>query len=238
VTQVGVFAPRPVKAEALGPGEVGFFMAAIKDIHDAKIGDTVTNAEGPAAAPLPGFKAVKPMVFSGLYPTDTQQYEPLRDAMEKMRLNDSAFSYEPESSVALGFGFRCGFLGLLHMDIVRERLEREFALSLIATAPTVAYRVTTTASEQFMIDSPAKLPDPGKIERIDRRCISAACSSSAKRNAAANGRCAISASSASWSSTSCRSTRSSSTSTTASSRSARATRPSTTSSSSCARATW
>src|SRR5215470_14489466 len=117
VTQVGVFAPRPVKTEVLGPGEVGFFMAAIKDIHDAKIGDTVTYADGPAAEPLPGFKAVKPMVFSGLYPTDSSQYEPLRDAMEKLRLNDSAFSYEPESSVALGFGFRCGFLGLLHMDI-------------------------------------------------------------------------------------------------------------------------
>jgi len=171
ITQVGVFAPRPVKAERLGPGEVGFFMAAIKDIHDAKIGDTVTYAERPAGEPLPGFKAVKPMVFSGLYPTESSQYEPLRDAMEKLRLNDSAFSYEPESSVALGFGFRCGFLGLLHMDIVRERLEREFGLSLIATAPTVAYRVTTTAGEQFMIDSPAKLPDAGKIERIEEPYI-------------------------------------------------------------------
>ena len=171
VSQVGVFAPKPAKAEVLGPGEVGFFMAGIKDIHDAKIGDTVTYADGPAAVPLPGFKAVKPMVFSGLYPTETSQYEPLRDAMEKLRLNDSAFSYEPESSVALGFGFRCGFLGLLHMDIVRERLEREFGLSLIATAPTVAYRVTTTAGEQFMIDSPAKLPDVGKVERIEEPYI-------------------------------------------------------------------
>src|SRR5215468_5778891 len=171
ITQVGVFAPRPTKAEVLGPGEVGFLMAAIKDIHEATIGDTVTSAERPAAEPLPGFKAVKPMVFTGLYPTESSQYEPLRDAMEKLRLNDSAFSYEPESSVALGFGFRCGFLGLLHMDIVRERLEREFGLSLIATAPTVAYRVTTTAGEQFMIDSPAKLPDPGKIERIEEPYI-------------------------------------------------------------------
>ena len=171
VTQVGVFAPRPAKTDALGPGEVGFFMAAIKDIHDAKIGDTVTYAERPAAEPLPGFKAVKPMVFSGLYPTETTQYEPLRDAMEKLRLNDSAFSYEPESSVALGFGFRCGFLGLLHMDIVRERLEREFGLSLIATAPTVAYRVTTTRGEQFMVDSPAKLPDEGTIEQIEEPYI-------------------------------------------------------------------
>jgi GTP-binding protein LepA len=171
VTQVGVFAPRPARAEALGPGEVGFFMAAIKDIHDATIGDTVTYADRPAAAPLPGFKAVKPMVFSGLYPTDSSQYEPLRDAMEKLRLNDSAFSYEPESSVALGFGFRCGFLGLLHMDIVRQRLEREFGLSLIATAPTVAYRVTTTAGEARMVDSPAKLPAEGAIEQIEEPYI-------------------------------------------------------------------
>jgi GTP-binding protein LepA len=174
VTQVGVFAPRPAKIESLGPGEVGFFMAAIKDIHDAKIGDTVTYADRPTSEPLPGFKAVKPMVFSGLYPTETSQYEPLRDAMEKLRLNDSAFSYEPETSVALGFGFRCGFLGLLHMDIVRERLEREFGLSLIATAPTVAYRVTTTSGEQMMVDSPAKLPEEGKVEQIEEPYILAA----------------------------------------------------------------
>jgi GTP-binding protein LepA len=171
VTQVGVFAPRPAKAEQLGPGEVGFFMAAIKDIHDATIGDTVTSAQRPTAAALPGFKAVKPMVFSGLYPTESTQYEPLRDAMEKLRLNDWAFSYEPESSIALGFGFRCGFLGLLHMDIVRQRLEREFGLSLIATAPTVAYRVTTTAGDAFMIDSPAKLPPEGTIEQIEEPYI-------------------------------------------------------------------
>ncbi|MGD9764781.1 MAG: translation elongation factor 4 [Candidatus Binatia bacterium] len=171
VAQVGVFAPRPTKAEALGPGEVGFFMAAIKDIHEAKIGDTVTYAERPTPTPLPGFKAVKPMVFTGLYPTDSGQYEPLRDAMEKLRLNDSAFSYEPESSVALGFGFRCGFLGLLHMDIVRERLEREFALSLIATAPTVAYRVTTTAGAVSLVDSPAKLPPEGNIQTIEEPYI-------------------------------------------------------------------
>ena len=159
VTRVGVFAPRPVAgATSLGPGEVGFIMAGIKEISETRIGDTVTEAERPAPTPLPGFKAVKPMVFSGLYPTESAQYEPLRDAMEKLRLNDSAFSYEPETSTALGFGFRCGFLGLLHMDIVRERLEREFDLSLIATAPTVAYRVTTTAGERFLVDSPAKLP--------------------------------------------------------------------------------
>src|SRR5262245_4434026 len=171
VPQFGVFAPRPAKADALGPGEVGFFMAAIKDIHDATIGDTVTYADRPAAEALPGFKAVKPMVFSGLYPTDSSQYEPLRDAMEQLRLNDSAFSYEPESSVALGFGFRCGFLGLLHMDIVRQRLEREFGLSLIATAPTGAYRVTATNGEVTMVDSPAKLPPEGNIEQIEEPYI-------------------------------------------------------------------
>ncbi|MDX2171177.1 MAG: translation elongation factor 4 [Deltaproteobacteria bacterium] len=171
VTQVGVFAPRPAKTEELGPGEVGFFSAAIKDIHDAKIGDTVTSSARPTAAPFPGFKTVKPMVFSGLYPTESTQYEPLRDAMEKLRLNDSAFSYEPENSIALGFGFRCGFLGLLHMDIVRERLEREFSLSLIATAPTVAYRVTTTRGETMMVDSPAKLPEEGSIEQIEEPYI-------------------------------------------------------------------
>ena len=166
VSQVGVFSPRPTEISRLGPGEVGFFMAAIKEVAETKIGDTVTGAEQPAAAPLPGFKQVKPMVFSGLYPTDSTQYDLLRDAVEKLRLNDSSFSYEPESSTALGFGFRCGFLGLLHMDIVRERLEREFNLSLICTAPTVAYRVTISGGESFMIDSPAKLPPAGDIEQI------------------------------------------------------------------------
>src|SRR5215468_7486756 len=174
ITQVGVFAPKPAKAEVLGPGEVGFLMAAIKDIHEATIGDTVTSAERPAAAPLPGFKAVKPMVFTGLYPTESSQYEPLRDAMEKLRLNDSAFSYEPESSVALGFGFRCGFLGLLHMDIVRERLEREFGLSLIATAPTVIYRIVTVSGDILFIDNPVKLPPESDIERIEEPVIQAA----------------------------------------------------------------
>jgi GTP-binding protein LepA len=174
VTRVGFFSPSPLETEELGPGDVGFFMASIKEVAETKIGDTVTDAENPTASPLPGFKAVKPMVFSGMYPTDTTQYEPLRDAMEKLRLNDSSFSYEAESSAALGFGFRCGFLGLLHMDIVRERLEREFGLSLISTAPTVAYRVTTTAGEQMMIDSPAKLPDAGSIEMIEEPYISAA----------------------------------------------------------------
>jgi GTP-binding protein LepA len=171
VTQVGVFSPSPLVVKALGPGEVGFLSASIKEISDAKIGDTVTGADRPTAEPFPGFKAVKPMVFSGLYPTESTQYEPLRDAMEKLRLNDSSFSYEPESSVALGFGFRCGFLGLLHMDIVRERLEREFDLALIATAPTVEYRVTTVQGEVLMVDSPTKLPPSGDIELMEEPII-------------------------------------------------------------------
>jgi GTP-binding protein LepA len=174
VSRVGVFTPGLVEVDSLGPGEVGFFMAGIKEVQETKIGDTVTDADRPTATALPGFKTVKPMVFSGLYPTDTSQYEPLRDAMEKLRLNDSAFSYEPESSLALGFGFRCGFLGLLHMDIVRERLEREFGLELIATAPTVAYRVRTTKGEDLLVDSPAKLPAPGEIEQIEEPYILAA----------------------------------------------------------------
>ncbi len=171
VTQVGVFAPGPMVVDELGPGAVGFISASIKDIGDAKIGDTVTAADNPVAAPLPGFKAIKAMVFSGLYPTDSKQYEPLRDAMEKLRLNDSSFDYEPESSVALGFGFRCGFLGLLHMDIVRERLEREFDLALIATAPTVEYRITTVQGDTLLIDSPTKLPPAGDIETIEEPFI-------------------------------------------------------------------
>ena len=171
VTQAGIFTPGPVRVDCLEPGDVGFLMAGIKEIREARIGDTVTEAARPALVPLPGFKAVKPMVFAGLYPTDSSQYEPLRDAMEKLRLNDSSFSYELESSVALGFGFRCGFLGLLHMEIVRERLEREFGLALITTAPTVAYRVTTTRGDQQVIDSPAKLPSANEIELIEEPYI-------------------------------------------------------------------
>jgi GTP-binding protein LepA len=173
VTRVGVLAPSAVEVAELGPGEVGIHMAAIKEVLDTKIGDTITDAERPAAAPLPGFRPVKPMVFSGLYPAESAQYEALRDAVDKLRLNDSSFSYEPESSLALGFGFRCGFLGLLHMEIVQERLEREFGLSLITTAPTVAYRVVQTDGTAIVIDSPAKLPPPGKIERIEEPYIRA-----------------------------------------------------------------
>lgn len=173
VTRLGVFAPAPVEVEALSAGEVGFLMAAIKEVSETRIGDTITLEEHPAHEPLPGFKPMKPMVFSGLYPTDANQYQGLRDALDKLRLNDSSFTFEPETSQALGFGFRCGFLGLLHMDIIRERLEREFALSLITTAATVVYRVTKTNGEVLQIDNPVRLPAEGDIERIEEPVIEA-----------------------------------------------------------------
>ncbi|GBD26577.1 Elongation factor 4 [bacterium HR30] len=171
VQRVGVLTPQAQVVESLSAGEVGIVMAGIKEVRETQIGDTVTDAARPAASPLPGFKPVKPMVFSGLYPSDSSQYEVLRDAVEKLRLNDSSFSFEPENSLALGFGFRCGFLGLLHMDIVRERLEREFGLDLITTAPTVAYRVTTTKGEVLTVDSPAKLPPEQEIASIEEPVI-------------------------------------------------------------------
>ena len=155
VMQVGVFAPRPVAVAELGPGEVGFVMANIKTVTEAHVGDTITDAERPISDLLPGFKKVKSMVFSGLYPIESHQYDALRDAMEKLRLNDSSLTYEKESSLALGFGFRCGFLGLLHMEIVQERLEREFGLQLITTTPTVEYRVWTVGGEARMVDNPS-----------------------------------------------------------------------------------
>jgi GTP-binding protein LepA len=173
VTRVGVLAPHAVEVAALGPGEVGILMAGIKEVGDTKIGDTITDSERPAAAPLPGFRPVKPMVFSGLYPAESAQYDALRDAVEKLRLNDSSFTYEPETSLALGFGFRCGFLGLLHMEIVQERLEREFGLALITTAPTVAYRVVKRSGEAVVIDSPAKLPPPLQVDHIEEPYIRA-----------------------------------------------------------------
>ena len=171
VTRLAVLVPRPQEVDSLGPGEVGVLMASIKEIADARIGDTVTHTKRPATEPLPGFQAVKPMVFSGLYPADTKQYEALRTAVEKLKLNDASFSYEAESSIALGFGFRCGFLGLLHMEIIRERLEREFGLTLITTAPTVAYRVTTTSNEVLTVDSPAKLPPTTEIALMEEPVI-------------------------------------------------------------------
>jgi GTP-binding protein LepA len=171
VTRLGVFSPGPVEVTSLGAGEVGFLMAAIKEVSETRIGDTITLAEHPALEPLAGFKPMKPMVFSGLYPTDSGQYQALREALEKLRMNDSSFTFEPETSQALGFGFRCGFLGLLHMDIVRERLEREYSLSLITTAATVIYRVTTTRGESLSIDNPVKLPAEGDIEQIEEPVI-------------------------------------------------------------------
>jgi GTP-binding protein LepA len=173
VDALGVLTPKPREIDSLGVGEVGFFAASIKTVADVEIGDTVTEAGRSTATPFPGFKRIKPMVFAGLYPIESNRYEELRDALDKLRLNDSSFFYEPESSAALGFGFRCGFLGLLHMEIVQERLEREFDLELITTAPNVRYRVTTTAGEVFEIDSPSKLPDPGRIASIEEPIIRA-----------------------------------------------------------------
>jgi GTP-binding protein LepA len=166
VTEMGKYTPKPVPVDSLGVGEVGFFSANIKDIVQAKIGDTITTAkEDPE--PLPGFQEVKPMVFAGLFPINTEDYENLREAVAKLKLNDASFSYEPENSVALGFGFRCGFLGLLHMEIIQERLEREFNLELLTTAPGVRYRVMKTDGELLEIDNPQKLPDPANIRSIE-----------------------------------------------------------------------
>ncbi|GAB4169890.1 MAG: translation elongation factor 4 [Geothermobacteraceae bacterium] len=171
VLKIGVFAPHPVTVDELGAGEVGFVIAGIKNLQDAKVGDTITHEQRRADSPLPGFQQVKPMVFSGLYPVDNGDYDLLRDAMEKLRLNDSSFSFEPENSMALGFGFRCGFLGLLHMEIIQERLEREFGVDLITTAPTVVYRVTTTKGDVFEVDSATKLPDVQYIDKIEEPFI-------------------------------------------------------------------
>ena len=173
VNRLGVFAPGPVEVESLGPGEVGFLMASIKNIGEARIGDTVTSRKRPTGKPLEGFRPLKPMVFSGLYPTDSGQYQALRTALEKLSLNDSSFTYEPETSQALGFGFRCGFLGLLHLDIVHERVEREFDLSLITTAPTVVYQVTTRDGEVLAIDNPVAFPNEADIETIEEPFIRA-----------------------------------------------------------------
>jgi len=173
VETLGVNRPTPTPIDELGVGEVGFLTASIKAVADVQIGDTVTEAARPTKEPFPGYQEIKPMVFAGLYPVDTNQYEELRDALDKLRLNDASFFYEPESSTALGFGFRCGFLGLLHMEIVQERLEREFNLDLITTAPSVRYIVTTTDDQVTEIDSPAKMPDPGRIVKIEEPVIRA-----------------------------------------------------------------
>jgi GTP-binding protein LepA len=158
VQEVGIFNPKQQVVPELSVGEVGYVIAGIKDLHAAKIGDTVTETERPTGEAFPGFLDVKPMVFASIFPTETEAYEDLRDAMEKLRLNDASFTFEPESSTALGFGFRCGYLGLLHMEIIQERLEREFNLSLITTAPSVPYRITTTRGNELEISNPVKLP--------------------------------------------------------------------------------
>ena len=173
IEDLGVFSPKAEPRDTLSVGEVGFVIANIKKISDCQIGDTLTDEKIPTTQPFPGFREIKPMVFAGLYPIDSAQYEGLRDAMEKLRLNDSSFNYEPESSGALGFGFRCGFLGLLHMEIVQERLEREFNLELITTAPGVSYRVTTTKGEVIEVHNPSKLPPAANIEIIEEPIITA-----------------------------------------------------------------
>lgn len=173
VMEVGVFTPRRIKTDQLDTGEVGYVCAGMREVADTRIGDTLTDAANPAESPLPGYKEVKPLVFCGLYPTDTARFEDLRDALTKLRLNDSSFVYEPETSLALGFGFRCGFLGLLHMEIIRERLEREYGLSLISTIPTVVYRIVTTRGDVLYIDNPTKLPQPNSIESFEEPFIQA-----------------------------------------------------------------
>src|SRR5271155_5531181 len=167
VEGLGYQSPKPIPCEELAAGEVGFLFANIKTVSDAKIGDTIMDAAHPAAEPLPGFQEVKAMVFAGLYPVESHEHGRLREALEKLRLNDSAFSFEPENSVALGFGFRCGFLGLLHLEIIQERLEREFKIDLITTAPGVRYKVTMTNGQVIEVDNPTKFPDPSGIRQIE-----------------------------------------------------------------------
>src|SRR5450631_1535392 len=173
VEGLGYQAPKATPADELSAGEVGFVFANIKTVSDAKIGDTIMDNENPAPELLPGFEEIKAMVFAGLYPVESHEHGLLRDALEKLRLNDSAMSFEPENSVALGFGFRCGFLGLLHMEIAQERLEREFNINLITTAPSVRYRITTTAGEVLEVDSPTKFPPPNEMAKIEEPVITA-----------------------------------------------------------------
>jgi GTP-binding protein LepA len=171
VTELGCYSPHPVPLTELGAGEVGFAAASIKTTEDTKIGDTVTLAARPATEPLPGFEEVKPMVYAGLFPTDSAEYEDLRDALARLHLNDASFSYEPDTSEALGFGFRCGFLGLLHMEIIQERLEREYNLDLITTAPSVVYLAHTKKGESIRVDNPSKLPEPGELASIEEPIV-------------------------------------------------------------------
>src|SRR5579884_3057586 len=173
VESLGILTPKPVEIDQLSAGEVGFFVATIKNVSDTKIGDTVTEDDHPADTPLPGFEDIKPMVFSGLYTVDSHEHTLLRDALEKLRLNDSSFFFEPESSVALGFGFRCGFLGLLHMEIIQERLEREYELDLITTAPSVRYKIKMTDGSELEVDNPSRWPEPQSIDTIREPIIRA-----------------------------------------------------------------
>jgi GTP-binding protein LepA len=171
--QVGVFTPKSLQRDSLSAGQVGFVIAGIRELHAARVGDTLTLAQNPATEALPGFKEIKPQVFAGLYPVETNQYDALRDALEKLKLNDASLQYEPETSQALGFGFRCGFLGLLHMEIVQERLEREYDMDLITTAPTVVYQVVLRDGTVEEIENPSRMPDPSKIEEIREPIITA-----------------------------------------------------------------
>ncbi|SHJ51660.1 GTP-binding protein LepA [Alicyclobacillus tolerans] len=173
VDEVGVFRPRMTPVDELLAGEVGYFAASIKNVRDTRVGDTVTEADRPAKEPLPGYRKSNPMVFCGLYPVDSAEYQDLREALEKLELNDAALTYEPETSSALGFGFRCGFLGMLHMEIVQERLEREYGLTLITTAPSVVYHVYTTDGNRLEIDNPSEMPTPDRIERIEEPYVKA-----------------------------------------------------------------
>ncbi|ADL07665.1 translation elongation factor 4 [Thermosediminibacter oceani] len=173
VTEVGIFSPDMVSTDSLRAGEVGYVVAGIKNVKDTRVGDTITNAENPAEKPLPGYKKAVPMVFSGVYPADGEDYEKLREALEKLQLNDAALFFEPETSAALGFGFRCGFLGLLHMEVIQERLEREYGINLITTAPSVVYRVKKTDGQEITVDNPTNFPDPSKIEYIEEPYVEA-----------------------------------------------------------------
>lgn len=167
VLEIGVFTPKVEKRDELTVGDVGFLTAAIKNVGDTRVGDTITNAVNPADEPLPGYRRMNPMVYCGLYPVDTNEYNDLREALERLELNDASLQYEPETSQALGFGFRCGFLGLLHMEIIQERIEREFGIVLITTAPSVVYKVLTTGGEEIQIDNPSNMPDVQKIDQVE-----------------------------------------------------------------------
>lgn len=173
VTEVGVFTPKAVQRDELSVGDVGFLTASIKNVSDTRVGDTITNAKNGAAEPLPGYRKLNPMVYCGLYPIDTSKFNDLREALEKLQLNDSALQFEPETSQALGFGFRCGFLGLLHMEIIQERIEREFKIDLITTAPSVIYHVYLTDGEQMNVDNPSNMPEPQKIDRVEEPYVKA-----------------------------------------------------------------